>query len=116
LQVHAGANRPIGFLHLDDAVTALRLSADLARAQGSGARIVNAVSEVLGVGEVAAIVEDAARARGLSPQIEGAGPLTGPRWSAVSSLDAAGFRPARTMAASLPAVLDYYGTKLRVES
>jgi nucleoside-diphosphate-sugar epimerase len=111
LHVHAGANRPIGFLHLDDAVQALRCSADLARKLGSGAQIVNAVSEVLGVGEVAAIVKQAAISRGLTPQIEGAGPLTGPRWSVASSLDAAGFRPTRTMAESLPAVLDYYARR-----
>ncbi len=108
LTVHTGANRPIGFLHLDDAVQALRMAAEVARVRGSGAWALNAVSEVLGVGEVAAIVEREARARGLSPRIEGAGPLTGPRWSVASSLDAAGFRPTRTMGDSLGAVLDYY--------
>jgi UDP-glucuronate 4-epimerase len=108
LRVNAGANRPIGFLHLDDAVRALRLTADLARRRGDGAEAINAVSEVLGVGEVAAIVEHAAASRGRSIQVEGAGPLTGPRWSVASSLDAAGFRPTRTMAESLGAVLDYY--------
>lgn len=108
LRVDPGANRPIGFLHLDDAIQALRLSADLARARGAGAEAVNAVSEVLGVGEVAAFVEHAAQRRGLNVQVEGAGPLTGPRWSVASSLDAAGFRPARTMASSLGDVLDYY--------
>lgn len=113
LTVSAGANRPIGFLHLADAVQALRLAADVlaadrARAGGSGARAVNAVSEVLGVGEVAAIVEREAVARGLNAAIEGAGPLSAPRWSVTSSLDAAGFRPARAMHASLGEVLDYY--------
>ena len=116
LTVHAGANRPIGFLHLDDAVRALRLSAEVARARGAGAWAINAVSEVLGVGEVAAIVEREANARGLSPRIEGAGPLTGPRWSVASSLDAAGFRPTRTMGESLGEVLDYYARRQRQES
>jgi nucleoside-diphosphate-sugar epimerase len=110
LRVNDGANRPIGFLHLDDAVRSLRLSADVARARGTGAEAANVVSEVLGVGEVAAIVEQTAQARGLTPQIEGAGPLTGPRWSVASSLDAAGFRPQRTMAESLGDVLDYYAS------
>ena len=68
----------------------------------------NAVSEVLGVGEVAAIVEREASARGLRPKIEGAGPLSGPRWSVASSLDAAGFRATRSMQESLGEVLDYY--------
>ncbi|MFN8634479.1 MAG: NAD(P)-dependent oxidoreductase [Chloroflexota bacterium] len=108
LTVSAGANRPIGFLHLDDAVQALRLAATLAHAGGSGARAVNAVSEVLGVGEVAAIVEREATARDLQTSIQGAGPLSAARWSVASSLDAAGFRPARTMQESLGEVLDYY--------
>ena len=108
LTVHAGANRPIGFLHLDDAVQALRVAGQVARARDSGAQAVNAVSEVLGVGEVAAIVEREANDRGLRPRIEGAGPLTGPRWSVASSLEAAGFGPMRMMGESLGEVLDYY--------
>jgi nucleoside-diphosphate-sugar epimerase len=111
LMVHAGANRPIGFLHLDDAVKALRLSAEIARSREKGAWPINAVSEVLGVGEVAAIVEREARARGLSPKIDGAGPLTGPRWSVASSLDAAGFRATRSMQESLGEILDYYRSR-----
>jgi nucleoside-diphosphate-sugar epimerase len=108
LRVNPGANRPIGFLHLDDAVQALRVSVDLALARGAGASAVNAVSEVLGVGEVAAIVEHAASLRHLDARVEGAGPLSGPRWSVASSLDAAGFRPTRTMGESLGEVMDYY--------
>jgi nucleoside-diphosphate-sugar epimerase len=108
LVVNAGANRPIGFLHLDDAVTALRWSATLALTHGSGARAVNAVSEVLGVGEVAAVVAREAAARRLVARIEGAGPLTGERWSVRSSLDDLGFVPARRMHESLGEVLDYY--------
>jgi nucleoside-diphosphate-sugar epimerase len=111
LTVSAGANRPIGFLHLDDAVQSLRVASDLARSVGAAARSVNAVSEVLGVGEVAAIVEREAAARGLHPKIEGAGPLTAPRWSVISSLEAAGFRPTRTMSDSLGAVLNHYASR-----
>lgn len=123
LTVHPSANRPIGFLHLDDAVQALRVAARLAAQRAErrttappdspsgpppGAQAVNAVSEVLSVGEVAAIVEREAAARALQTEITGAGPLRSPRWSVASSLDAAGFRPARTMSESLGAVLDYY--------
>lgn len=110
LVVHPGANRPIGFLHLDDAVRALRAAASFAQAQppGAGELAVNAVSEALGVGEVAAIVEHEAAARGLTADIQGAGLLTGPRWAVSSLLDAAGFRPRHRMAESLGAVLDYY--------
>jgi hypothetical protein len=92
-------------------VQALRVAGQLAVSDGKGARAVNAVSEVLSVGEVAAIVEREAAARSLSAQIQGAGPLSSARWSVVSSLDAAGFRPVRTMTESLGAVLDYYGRR-----
>jgi UDP-glucuronate 4-epimerase len=119
LTVHPRANRPIGFLHLDDAVQALRVAARLAEQSAGpssavaanglrGVGAVNAVSEVLSVGEVAAIVEREAAARGLQTEITGTGPLSSPRWSVASSLDAAGFRPARVMSESLGAVLDYY--------
>ncbi len=111
LVVHPGANRPIGFLHLDDAVRSLRAAAAFARADTTGALAVNAVSEALGVGEVAAIVEREAAARSLSADIEGAGPLNGARWSVSSLLDATGFRPRRLMADSLGAVLDYYRSR-----
>ena len=111
LMVNAGANRPIGFLHLDDAVSALRWSATLALTGGSGARAVNAVSEVLGVGEVAGVVAREAAARRLAASIEGAGPLAGERWSVRSALDDLGFAPARTMHASLGELLDYYRSR-----
>ncbi|HZO29123.1 MAG TPA: NAD(P)-dependent oxidoreductase [Chloroflexota bacterium] len=111
LTVHAGANRPIGFLHLDDAVQSLRVAASIGLGSCAGAEALNAVSEVLGVGEVAAIVGREANARGLSPKIVGAGPLTGPRWSVASSLDAAGFRPTRTMDERLGEILDYYARR-----
>jgi UDP-glucose 4-epimerase len=108
LVVNPGANRPIAFIHLDDAVKALRWSATLALSGDACPWAVNAVSEVLGVGEVAAVVEREAGARQLKTQIQGAGPLSGPRWSVASSLDGAGFRPTRMMHASLGEVLDYY--------
>jgi UDP-glucuronate 4-epimerase len=111
LTVHAGANRPIGFLHLDDAVQALRVAARVAESRDSGAWAFNAVSEVLGVGEVAAIVEREAGARGLNAQVAGAGPLSGPRWSVDSSLNAGGFLPTRAMRSSLGEVLDYYARR-----
>ena len=106
LVVHAGANRPIGFLHLDDAVAALLLVAE-ARAE-PGACPYNAVSEVLTVGEVADRVGTCAERRGLAARVEGAGTPFAERWSVSSGLDALGFRPRQTMAESLDDVLAYY--------
>ena len=127
LTVHAGANRPIGFLHLDDAVQALLVAAESAdrlvagdagsRADGSlegngnpaaCAVAANVVSEVLTVGEVAEIVGRLAEARGLPTRVEGAAPSPPERWSVTSVLDTVGFRPRRTMAERLGAVLDHY--------
>ena len=71
-------------------------------------------SEVLGVGEVAAVVEREAAARRLPTRIEGAGALAGPRWSVASALDEVGFRPTRMMHESLGEVLDYYRSESRV--
>ena len=123
LTVHPGANRPIGFLHLDDAVQALLVAAETAdqivcgtvpsvtvaaQAQAAGAVAANAVSEVLTVGEVAAIVGRLAEERRLPTRVEGAAPPPAERWSVTSALDAVGFRPRQAMAASLGAVLDHY--------
>lgn len=114
LTVHAGANRPIGFLHLDDAVGALIAAAVGAdrlvagEASAAGAVAANAVSEVLTVGEVAEIVGRLAEERGLLTRVEGAAPPPPARWSVSSSLDSVGFRPRRAMAESLGAVLDHY--------
>ncbi|MBA2448439.1 MAG: NAD(P)-dependent oxidoreductase, partial [Chloroflexi bacterium] len=106
LVVHAGANRPIGFLHLDDAVEALLVAARLGAEPGS--RAYNAVSEVLTGGEVAGIVAACARRRGLAVRVEGAAPSPEMRWSVHSGLDDMGFHPRRAMDESLDEVLAYY--------
>lgn len=106
LVVRPGANRPIGFLHLDDAVEALLVAARLGAEPG--ARTYNAVSEVLTVGEVAGIVGACARRRGLPVRVEGAAPPPDSRWSVRSGLDSLGFRPRRAMDESLDEVLAYY--------
>ena len=106
LVVHAGANRPIGFLHLDDAVDALLLAAEACDAPG--ARAYNAVSEVLTAGEVAEIVRADGQPRGLAVRIEGAAPASAERWTVTSVLDARGFHPRRAMRESLDEVLTYY--------
>ena len=106
LTVHPGANRAVGFIHLDDAVAALITAAEAPTEHG--ARPYNAVSQVLTVGEVATMVKVSAERRGLAAKIEGAASAPSERWSVTSSLDAVGFRWRRTMDGSLDDVLAYY--------
>ena len=106
LIVHPGANRPVGFLHLDDAVDALLLAAEASDAPGANSY--NAVSEVLTVGEVADLVRAAGERRGLAVRVEGAAPAPAERWSVASALDPLGFHPRRAMRESLDQVLAYY--------
>ena len=106
LVVHPGANRPIGFLHLDDAVEALMLAARAS--DTAGARPYNVVGEILTVGEVADAVRASAARRGLAVRVEGAAPSPPRRWTVASALEPLGFRPARTMRDSLDDVLAYY--------
>jgi UDP-glucuronate 4-epimerase len=106
LVVNPGANRPIGFLHLDDAVAALICAAE--GPSEPGARAYNAVSEVLTVGEVADVVRACAAGRGLPVVVEGAAPAPPERWSVSSALDPLGFRPRRSMRDALDEVLKHY--------
>ncbi|HYU20988.1 MAG TPA: NAD(P)-dependent oxidoreductase [Chloroflexota bacterium] len=113
LIVNPGARRPIGFVHLQDAVQALILAAE--HTEQPQARAYNALSEVLTVGEVGATVARIGQQRGLSVRVEGAGLGPATRWRYASSLEAVGFRPTRTMAESLPEVLEYYLQSAGVE-
>jgi UDP-glucuronate 4-epimerase len=106
LIVHSGANRPMGFLHLDDAVDALLASGEAK--QDGRARAYNAVSEMLSVGEVAGLVRQAAAARGLRVRVDGATEPRAERYRVSSALERSGFVPGRAMRDTLPAVLDYY--------
>jgi nucleoside-diphosphate-sugar epimerase len=101
-----GLNRPMGFLHLDDAVDALAASAEAK--QDEGARAYNAVAEVLTVGEVAGLVRQAAEARGLPVRVDGAIEPPAERYRVSSALARSGFVAVRVMRDSVPAVLNYY--------
>ncbi|HLH24488.1 MAG TPA: NAD(P)-dependent oxidoreductase [Chloroflexota bacterium] len=103
LVVYPGAAAPTAFIHLDDACAALQAAAAVAWPPGFHAA--NAAGEVCPVPQVAALVATAAQARGLptrSPQNWRAG------GAIHSRLTALGWRPTRTLAASVGAVLDYY--------
>jgi UDP-glucuronate 4-epimerase len=106
LTVHPGAARPIGFLHLDDAVAALLAAAE--QAPVGSAATYNAVGEVLSVPEVAAIARDAAAERGLRVDVVGDAPPPTDRFAVRSSLRLAAGWPTRRMAESLGEVIDHY--------
>lgn len=106
LEVHPGAVRPVGFIHLRDAVAALSAATQLAQL---GFRAVNAVSEVLTVPQVASLVRQQSAARGLRVSVLGTteSPAITP-WSVQSSLAETNYRPTRHMATNLVEVLDYF--------
>ncbi|MBI4491301.1 MAG: NAD(P)-dependent oxidoreductase [Chloroflexi bacterium] len=106
LEVHSGANRPVGFIHLRDAVAALVEAPRLAR---PGYRAVNAVADVLSVPRVAGLVQQRAAARGLQVVVSGAPAAPGPEpWSVQSSLAEVGYCPTERMATSLDELLDHF--------
>ncbi len=106
LVVHASATRPMGFIHLDDAVDALILAAGAPIERGT--RAYNAVSEALTVSEVAAHARAAAERRGLQAQVEVDVPVPAARWRVESALEPLGFRARQTMSEGLDAVLAHY--------
>lgn len=106
-------DRPVAFVHVQDAVAALLAAASLLErtadpASGTLWRVVNAVGEVRTVGEVAARVQALAQARGLPVRVEGKVGAAGARFSVRSELEEHGFRPARTLADGLAPVLDFF--------
>lgn len=111
LTIHSTAVFPAGFIHLDDAVAAIRAALDLATDQPYLA--VNAVSECLTVRQVAECVAAAASGRGLAVQING--PAADERGSVEvrTSLPATCFSPRRRMADTIGAVLDYFQTRMQ---
>jgi UDP-glucose 4-epimerase len=128
LQVYPGAATPTAFIHLDDACSALRAAASAPWPAGFHAA--NASGEVCTVPEVAGLVTQVARARGLSavvcsaaqpaptpdqPPIPAAHasqadePTAQPRVQ--SRLHGLGWRPTRTLADSVGDILDYFRTQ-----
>jgi len=107
LEVNAGAVAPAGFVHLDDAVSALRIAA---RSAGRGYAPANAVSQVVAVADVAHLVQQAGAERGLTVQIRSsaAASTVEPAFAARSRLSAEGWRPTRSLAESIGAILDHY--------
>jgi nucleoside-diphosphate-sugar epimerase len=109
ISVFGGGRAAAGWLHLDDATRATLAADD---AEFAGYRPLNVVGEVASVGQVAALVADAAAARGISAAIAGLDHdnLINPasRFAVTSSLDALpDARPRHSLRASIPLVLDH---------
>jgi nucleoside-diphosphate-sugar epimerase len=94
-------DRPMAFIHVDDAAMALLAAA---RIESTGWQAVNAAPEVVTIGEVARIVQRLMRQRGKQASTEGeiASEAT---FQVRSRLD---FQPRHTLATGLADVLDYF--------
>ena len=114
LEVHPTGLSPIGFVHLDDAVEALRLAATPAGESPEGRpgyAPANAVGEMATALDVAHLVQRAAAALGIDVVVRGdaGGSAGGPAPPEVTSrLAAHGWRPARRLADGVPDILAYY--------
>ena len=112
LEVYAGAAIPTGFIHIDDAVAALRRAAEAPWPEPYQAA--NAVGECRTVPDIAALVQRTAAARGLAVTVRGAEAGAPPAPPVIASrLEAHGWRPRRTMEESIGAVLDYFVSETR---
>jgi nucleoside-diphosphate-sugar epimerase len=105
LQVHE--DRPMAFIHVDDAVEALLRAVDCG---GAGWQVVNAAPEVATIGQVARTVQRLVQARGGWVRIQGAASSEA-TFAVRSRLDDAGFQAQRTLADGLPDVLDYFAQR-----
>jgi nucleoside-diphosphate-sugar epimerase len=105
-------DRPMAFIHVEDAADALVAAARrLQRPGRSGWQVVNAAPNVMTIGQVARCVQRLVEARGRTARIE-APMLADTAFRVRSKLeDEDGWRPRRTMADGLPAVLDWFGQR-----
>jgi nucleoside-diphosphate-sugar epimerase len=99
--LHVLEDRPMAFIHVDDAAAALLASAALAE---TGWRAVNAAPEVATIGEVAHVVRNLGHDRGLEVSIQGEA-ATEATFDVQSVLQ---LRPCHTLASGLVDVLDYF--------
>jgi UDP-glucose 4-epimerase len=128
LQVYPGAATPTAFIHLHDACTALQAAASAP--WPAGLQAANASGEVCTVPDVAGLVAQTARARGLGAVVRStAEPAPAPGQPPVaaahapqpsepaaqpriqSRLHTLGWRPTRTLADSVGDILDYFRTQ-----
>jgi nucleoside-diphosphate-sugar epimerase len=96
-------DRPMAFIHVEDAAEALVSSAQLV---GTNWQVVNAAPEVATIGEVARIVQSLVQKRGGWARVHGAAGADA-SFSVSSRLD---FKPRRTLADGLADVLDFFAS------
>ena len=111
--LHVLEDRPMAFIHVEDAATALLLGAErLARvpcAPGAeGFEVLNAAPEVASIGQVARTVQRLAEARGRWVRMQGLSSTAEGGFTVRSRLDDDGFRARHTLASGLGAVLDLF--------
>jgi nucleoside-diphosphate-sugar epimerase len=97
-------DRPLAFIHVDDAVDALLRALDCGPEPW---QVVNAAPEVATIGQLARTVQRLVQARGAWVSIHGAA-STEATFAVRSRLDAVGFKPSYTLASGLPAVLEFF--------
>lgn len=101
-------DRPIAFIHVDDAVQALLCAAELGGAEWQA---VNAAPEVATIGQLARTVQRLMQARGGWVRIQGAASSEA-TFTVRSRLDQeTDFQPARGLADGLPDVLDFFARR-----
>jgi nucleoside-diphosphate-sugar epimerase len=101
-------DRPMAFIHVDDAAQALLCAADLV---GPDWQAVNAAPEVATIGQVARTVQRLMQARGGWVRIQGATSSEATFEVRSRLVEESAFRPARTLADGLPDVLDFFARR-----
>jgi nucleoside-diphosphate-sugar epimerase len=99
-------DRPIAFIHVQDAADALLLAADRLSANRAW-DVVNAAPRVATIGQVAREVHRLARARGVTAQIDGAA-ASEASFEVRSRLEEDGFAPSRQLGEGLGEVMDFF--------
>ncbi|HET6319047.1 MAG TPA: NAD(P)-dependent oxidoreductase [Chloroflexota bacterium] len=100
-------DRPLAFIHVDDAVSALLLAADLDQ---KGWHAYNAAPEVATIGQVARTVQDLTRSRGAWVRVHGAA-ASQATFTVCSRLTDHGFGPTRTLSDGLAPVLEFFSNQ-----
>jgi nucleoside-diphosphate-sugar epimerase len=98
-------DRPMAFIHVDDAAEALLLAASAARDSASAWQAYNAAPEVATIGYVARAVQRLTQARGGQARMHGAHSTSEATFNVRSSL---GLQPRHTLETGLGEVLDYF--------